>query len=168
MTIQTPTPLLALKITLPHADDTDWLGTTLAQSLLSDATGGVIYLQGDLGAGKTALVRSLIKSCGFVGRIKSPSYTLLETYKISSLYFYHLDFYRFKDPQELEEAGFRDLFHDKAVVLIEWPEKAEGLLPQPDLIIKLIYKGEGRIANIDAFTQRGAKWTQQINRQRKA
>lgn len=155
-------PIESVSIGLACEDDTQRLGQHLAHVLESDNTGAVIYLKGDLGAGKTALVRFLIKACGFVGRIKSPSYTLLETYKISSLYFYHLDFYRFKDAREWEEAGFRDLFHPNAVVLIEWPEKAEGLLPQPDLIINMTYEGDGRIAHIEAHTQKGALWTQSI------
>jgi tRNA threonylcarbamoyladenosine biosynthesis protein TsaE len=139
----------------------------LGKAILNQGSGGVIYLQGELGAGKTALVRALLRTCGVQGRIKSPSYALLETYKVSSLYFYHLDFYRFKNPQEWQEAGFRDLFHSNAVVLIEWPEKADGLLPQPDLLINLLYEGEGRIVNIDAYTQKGLACVNYINLQSK-
>jgi len=167
MTLNLPAPLVTQPLTLGTPEDTDVLGQRLGQALLIEGSGGVIYLQGELGAGKTALVRALLRSCGVQGRIKSPSYSLLETYKVSSLYFYHLDFYRFKNPQEWQEAGFRDLFYTNAVVLIEWPEKAEGLLPQPDLQINLFYEGEGRISRLDAYTQRGAACINHINLQRK-
>jgi tRNA threonylcarbamoyladenosine biosynthesis protein TsaE len=162
-----PTPLLTQAHALAVPEDTDLLGLFLGKAILNQGSGGVIYLQGELGAGKTALVRALLRSCGVQGRIKSPSYALLETYKVSSLYFYHLDFYRFKNPQEWQEAGFRDLFHSNAVVLIEWPEKADGLLPQPDLLINLLYEGEGRIVNIDAYTQKGLACVNYINLQSK-
>ena len=162
-----PTPLLTQAHALAVPEDTDLLGLFLGKAILNQGSGGVIYLQGELGAGKTALVRALLRTCGVQGRIKSPSYALLETYKVSSLYFYHLDFYRFKNPQEWQEAGFRDLFHSNAVVLIEWPEKADGLLPQPDLLINLLYEGEGRIVNIDAYTQKGLACVNYINLQSK-
>ena len=162
-----PTPLLTQAHALAVPEDTDLLGLFLGKAILNQCSGGVIYLQGELGAGKTALVRALLRTCGVQGRIKSPSYALLETYKVSSLYFYHLDFYRFKNPQEWQEAGFRDLFHSNAVVLIEWPEKADGLLPQPDLLINLLYEGEGRIVNIDAYTQKGLACVNYINLQSK-
>jgi tRNA threonylcarbamoyladenosine biosynthesis protein TsaE len=162
-----PAPLLTQAHALAAPEDTDLLGLFLGKAILNQGSGGVIYLQGELGAGKTALVRALLRTCGVQGRIKSPSYALLETYKVSSLYFYHLDFYRFKNPQEWQEAGFRDLFHSNAVVLIEWPEKADGLLPQPDLLINLLYEGEGRIVNIDAYTQKGLACVNYINLQSK-
>ena len=95
MTLNLPEPLLNLVLPLALPENTDFLGKMLGKALLNDRSGGVIYLQGELGAGKTALVRALLRSCGVEGRIKSPSYALLETYKVSSLYFYHLDFYRF-------------------------------------------------------------------------
>tara|TARA_B110000503_G_C7146576_1_gene413281 strand:+ start:1720 stop:2226 length:507 start_codon:yes stop_codon:yes gene_type:complete len=168
MTLNLPEPLLNLVLPLALPENTDFLGKMLGKALLNDRSGGVIYLQGELGAGKTALVRALLRSCGVEGRIKSPSYALLETYKVSSLYFYHLDFYRFKNPQEWQEAGFRDLFHLNAVVLIEWPEKAEDLLPQPDLNIHLIYEGDARIAELDAYTQRGVACINYLNQSSKS
>ncbi|WP_026640933.1 tRNA (adenosine(37)-N6)-threonylcarbamoyltransferase complex ATPase subunit type 1 TsaE [Bordetella petrii] len=124
--------------------------------------GGRIHLQGDLGAGKTAFTRALLRACGIQGRIKSPSYALLESYKVSNLYFYHFDFYRFSDPREWLDAGFRDLLRDDAVVLIEWPERAEGLLPPPDMQISLAYAGPGRDATLTAHTARGQTWLNAI------
>ena len=126
------------------------------------AEGGCIHLRGELGAGKTAFTRALLKACGVTGRIKSPSYALLETYKVSNLYFYHLDFYRFNDPREWLDAGFRDLLRDDALVLIEWPEKAADELPPPDLDVSLEYSGSGRDVTLTALTSRGQKWLNAI------
>ena len=120
--------------------------------------GGRIHLRGELGAGKTAFTRALLRACGIQGRIKSPSYALLESYKVSNLYFYHFDFYRFNDPREWLDAGFRDTFRNDAVILIEWPERAEDLLPPPDLDISLVYAGQGRDADLHAYTARGQTW----------
>lgn len=167
---------MPLNLFLPDAGATDdlaravatlVLGTTpsAANTAVSPAiaydgpTNGVaIYLQGNLGAGKTAFARAFLQQCGVMGRIKSPSYALLESYKVSSLYFYHIDFYRFSDPREWEDAGFRDLFRPNSVVLIEWPEKAAGQLPPPDLHISLQYEDKGRTAGLQAETKRGQQW----------
>ncbi|SOE51156.1 TsaE protein, required for threonylcarbamoyladenosine t(6)A37 formation in tRNA [Orrella dioscoreae] len=127
------------------------------------AAGGRIHLRGDLGAGKTTLVRALLRAAGITGRIKSPSYALLESYKISNLYFYHLDFYRFSDPREWLDAGLRDIVRHDALVLIEWPERAQGLLPPPDLDVELVYAGEGRRAQLTAFSARGQAWLTALN-----
>jgi tRNA threonylcarbamoyladenosine biosynthesis protein TsaE len=100
----------------------------------------VIYLRGELGAGKTTFVRALLRALGFVGPVKSPTYTLVEVYAVSRLNLYHFDFYRLKDPNEWHEAGFRDSVSAQAISLIEWPEKALGAsvaLPPPDLEIHL-------------------------------
>ncbi|MEO9122065.1 MAG: tRNA (adenosine(37)-N6)-threonylcarbamoyltransferase complex ATPase subunit type 1 TsaE [Burkholderiaceae bacterium] len=128
------------------------------KALASASPGGRIHLRGDLGAGKTSFVRALLKTAGVTGRIKSPSYTLLETYKVFNIYFYHLDFYRFKDPHEWQDAGFRDILQKEAVVLIEWPEQAGAALPPPDLEIKLSYADTGRQASLAAYTTRGKSW----------
>lgn len=129
---------------------------------ISPARSGSIHLKGDLGAGKTAFSRAFLRACGVTGRIKSPSYALLETYKVSNLYLYHLDFYRFSDPREWLDAGFRDLIRDDALVLIEWPEKAQDLLPPPDILISLEYSDSGRDVEIAAFTDRGQTWLNAI------
>ncbi len=100
-----------------------------------------IFLRGDLGAGKTTLVRGVLRALGFEGRVKSPTYGLVEVYAISRLNLYHFDFYRLKDPDEWHEAGFRDSVTERAICLIEWPENALGAqvpLPTPDLDIQLI------------------------------
>ncbi len=99
--------------------------------------GLLMTLQGPLGAGKTTLVRALLRAMGVQGPIKSPTYTLLEMYAVSSLYLYHFDFYRINSPDELEEAGFREYFSKTALCLVEWPQRAGVWLPIPDLVLEL-------------------------------
>ncbi|MDS1142538.1 tRNA (adenosine(37)-N6)-threonylcarbamoyltransferase complex ATPase subunit type 1 TsaE [Pusillimonas sp. SM2304] len=120
--------------------------------------GGRIHLRGDLGAGKTSFARALLRASGITGRIKSPSYALLESYNLSNLYFYHLDFYRFSDSREWLDAGFRDILQKEAIVLIEWPEQAGALLPPPDLDIHFDYADIGRCASLTAHSDKGILW----------
>ena len=96
-----------------------------------------ITLQGPLGAGKTTFTRHLLRALGFDGRVKSPTYALVETYALPGLPIHHCDFYRLQDAQEWEDAGLRDLFAAPGLKLVEWPERAEGLLPLPDLDVRL-------------------------------
>jgi len=154
--------LKEVRLYLKDEESTSRLAELLAPCLVLPNTEGQIsarvHLKGDLGAGKTHLARALLRACGVTGRIKSPSYALLETYKVSNLYFYHLDFYRFSDPREWIDAGFRDLLQKQAVVLIEWPEQAGSLLPPPDLEISLDYAGTGRTARLAAYSNKGKSW----------
>ncbi|MBV6273532.1 tRNA (adenosine(37)-N6)-threonylcarbamoyltransferase complex ATPase subunit type 1 TsaE [Alcaligenaceae bacterium CGII-47] len=129
---------------------------------ITSGSGGRLHLRGELGAGKTALVRALLRAAGVTGRIKSPSYALLESYNVSNLYFYHFDFYRFSDAREWLDAGFRELMHEAAIVLIEWPEKAGELLPPPDLDILLEYSGSSRHAHLSAYSDKGRLWLTQL------
>ena len=131
MSDSVPSPLV---LSLPTEQDTEALAAQLAKLIVP---GMVVYLSGELGAGKTALVRALLRSLNVAGPIKSPTYTLVEPYVISNIYFYHFDFYRFVDPEEWLEAGFDEYFNRHAVVFIEWPERAGDLLPAPDLHIRL-------------------------------
>lgn len=96
-----------------------------------------IELRGDLGAGKTTLVRHLLRALGVAGRVKSPTYAVVEPYELPALNVWHFDFYRFSDPREWEDAGFRDIFASPGLKLAEWPEKAVGFLPLADLVISL-------------------------------
>jgi tRNA threonylcarbamoyladenosine biosynthesis protein TsaE len=141
-------------ITLALADEaaTLELGARVAGAL---APGVVIWLRGDLGAGKTTLTRGLLRGLGFQGKVKSPTYTLVESYVISGLYLYHFDLYRFVDPEEWDAAGFREYFNRDSVCLVEWPEKASQLLPVPDVEIRLAIHEEGRKVNIAAHTESG-------------
>jgi tRNA threonylcarbamoyladenosine biosynthesis protein TsaE len=115
-----------------------------------------IELHGTLGAGKTTFVRHLLQALGVQGRIKSPTYAVMESYELPDLNIWHFDFYRFKDPQEFEDAGFRDVFASRGLKLAEWPEQAAGLLPAPDLRVELVpLDGDERRVTFDAFTSRG-------------
>ncbi|MSP53629.1 MAG: tRNA (adenosine(37)-N6)-threonylcarbamoyltransferase complex ATPase subunit type 1 TsaE [Gammaproteobacteria bacterium] len=106
----------------------------------------IIYLHGDLGAGKTCLVRGILRGLGYSGNVKSPTYTLVELYQISEQTIYHLDLYRLNDPEELEHIGFRDYLDHHSIMLIEWPEKAQGFLPPADLEINIkIEDGQRRV-----------------------
>ena len=147
---------------LPLADEnaTSLLGAKLAVSL---QPGSGIYLRGELGTGKTTLVRACLKALGYAGRVKSPTYTLVEPYELSRLSLYHFDFYRLQGAQEWLEAGFRDYFNDNSVCLVEWPEKAGTLLPSPDLEIRLKYANPGRSAEIEALSSRGLLMLQSIS-----
>lgn len=129
--------------------------------------GSVLFLEGDLGAGKTTLVRGFLQSLGFKGNVKSPTYTLVEPYLIDNQQIYHFDLYRLGEPDELEYAGGRDYFDAESICLIEWPEKAEGYLPDADLLCQLSYQTEsgvqGRHCVITANTQKGRAIIQQIS-----
>jgi tRNA threonylcarbamoyladenosine biosynthesis protein TsaE len=115
----------------------------------------IIYLQGDLGTGKTTLVRGILRGLGHTGSVRSPTYTLLEPYEIRTMQLYHLDLYRLGDPEELEYLGLRDLLDPESVLLVEWPERGRGVLPLPDLTIRLQYAGDGRVLDIAADSPLG-------------
>jgi len=113
-----------------------------AQIAMNTPPGSVIFLDGDLGTGKTTLVRGFLQSLGFTGNVKSPTYTLVEPYIIDKQQIYHFDLYRLASPDELEYAGGRDYFDGRSICLIEWPDKAEGYLPEADLVCQLSYQNE--------------------------
>jgi tRNA threonylcarbamoyladenosine biosynthesis protein TsaE len=118
--------------------------------------GAFIALHGDLGAGKTTLVRHLLRALGAEGRIKSPTYAVVEPYELPGLAAWHFDFYRFDDPREWEDAGFRDVFAGAGLKLAEWPEKAAALLPVADLDIHIaVSDDEERRVTLRANTERG-------------
>ncbi len=116
---------------------------------------GVIYLEGDLGTGKTTLVRSLLRGLGHAGPVRSPTYTLVEPYPLGDLTVYHLDLYRLADPEELEWLGIRDLDTGTDLLLVEWPDHGAGLLPPPDLVISLQYQDSGRLLEVRMPTPQG-------------
>jgi len=106
--------------------------------------GGIVLLNGDLGVGKTTLVRGLLRHLGFEGTVKSPTYTLVEPYDVDGRRIYHFDLYRLGDPEELEYMGGRDYWNEDSLCLIEWPEKAQGYLPKEDLSLFIEHHGEER------------------------
>lgn len=146
-------PEFTAQFHLPDEEATKHLGTKLAPLL---EPGLVIYLEGDLGAGKTTLVRALLQSLGHSGPVKSPTYSLVEFYVISSLYCYHFDFYRFESPEEFFDAGLGEYFLGDAVCLVEWPEKAAGCIPPFDLCLRITYTADGgRCVNVEAASPKG-------------
>ena len=156
---------------LPGATDTEALGAQLAAALLeghgADAPArGSIHLCGQLGAGKTTLVRGLARTLGIEGPIKSPTYTLVEPYESPAAKLYHFDLYRLGDGEELEYLGARDAFAEAAVCVIEWPERGGDWLPEPDLHIRLSVAGGGRDAHISAGTPEGEAWLAIIDSRR--
>jgi tRNA threonylcarbamoyladenosine biosynthesis protein TsaE len=117
----------------------------------------VIYLRGDLGAGKTTFARAYIQSLGFSGYVKSPSYGLLETYEAGGQKILHLDLYRIEDPEELEYLALRDLFDDGSVLLVEWPDHGKHYLPEPDLVLEFGEKSEIRFVSCQVHSERGQR-----------
>tara|TARA_Y100001936_G_C15692683_1_gene466843 strand:+ start:83 stop:535 length:453 start_codon:yes stop_codon:yes gene_type:complete len=122
-------------------------------SFISDKI--LIFLEGGLGAGKTTLTRGLIRGKGFHGNVKSPTYTLIEPYKIEGIDIYHIDLYRVNDINELEYLGIRDILSETSIVIIEWPQIGKNWLPEPDLLIQIDKKDNGRLINLTSSTKRG-------------
>lgn len=144
------------KTILPDEAATQALGRSLAHCLVP---GLCIYLHGDLGAGKTALTRAVLHAAGYAGHVKSPTYTLVEPYQISlnqvPLKLLHFDLYRMLSAEEFLEAGFREEFNDTNICIVEWPEKADGILPKPDIDLFLSMAGDGRKVELQALTDKG-------------
>jgi tRNA threonylcarbamoyladenosine biosynthesis protein TsaE len=146
--------MLSLDTYLADEAATLALGAALARTL---EPGLALHLRGELGAGKTTLVRGVLRGLGWEGPVKSPTYALVEVYEVSRLLLHHFDFYRFHDPQEWSDAGFRESLNGHTVSLIEWPEKAGDRLPPPDVEIVLESSGDGRNASLRSRSARGQK-----------
>jgi len=131
------------------------LGAALAVGI---GPGRILCLSGELGAGKTTLVRGLLRELGHTGRVKSPTYPLVELYVVSRLHLYHFDFYRFKDRSEWRDSGLREHFNPESACVVEWPERAGPDLPSPDLAVRLAIEAPGRRAWLSAGTPAGADW----------
>jgi len=117
-------------------------GIAIAKQMRRDE---LVFLEGELGAGKTTLARGILRGLGFAGHVKSPTYTLVEPYEFDTQRVYHFDFYRIKDPEELEYIGLDDLLGERAIKLVEWPERASGRLPRPDRVVRIRVENDGRV-----------------------
>ncbi|PXW96209.1 tRNA threonylcarbamoyladenosine biosynthesis protein TsaE [Sphaerotilus hippei] len=143
-------------LTLHWSDETACVATAASLAARPELRQACIELHGTLGAGKTTFVRHLLRAMGVQGRIKSPSYAIVETYDLPDCTVWHFDFYRFGDPREWEDAGFRELFAARGLKLVEWPDQAAGLLPVPDLRVHLgLRPDDGREVRLEAATPLG-------------
>lgn len=141
------------ELILPDVAATEALGAALARAVTPPL---VIYLQGELGAGKTTLVRALVHALGYAGRVKSPTYTLHETYELPAYTVHHLDLYRLADPREAAYLGLDDLLHEPTLVLIEWPARGADFVPPADLVFWIEHEEAGRRARVVAHSPPGA------------
>jgi tRNA threonylcarbamoyladenosine biosynthesis protein TsaE len=148
------------KVTLPHhlsltvEGEPAMLvrGEQIGRWLVQQQGVASVLLQGDLGAGKTTLSRGILRALGHQGSVKSPTYTLVEVYELAERQVFHFDLYRLGDPEELEYMGFRDYFVGNNICLIEWPERAQGMLPAPCLVIQLSATDTGRQLLLQSLT----------------
>lgn len=147
-------------IEVPSAIDMEALGGRLARQ---SPPGCRIFVQGPLGAGKTTLVRGFLRELGFKGTVKSPTYTLVDSYFLDNKTIYHFDLYRITDPVELETIGVRDYFDRSAICLVEWPEKAGTVLGTADLLVVMTMYTEGRRVTLLAMGPVGAAIINSLN-----
>jgi tRNA threonylcarbamoyladenosine biosynthesis protein TsaE len=148
-----------IEYALTDAGATEALGAALARAFPGSPPGSrSLHLEGDLGAGKTTCVRSLLRTLGVSGLIRSPSFTLVETYRLAGLICVHVDLYRLAGPEEVEELGLRDFMGSNCLFLVEWPRKGETALPAPDLELALSFADPGRGARLWARGPFGEGW----------
>jgi tRNA threonylcarbamoyladenosine biosynthesis protein TsaE len=163
-------PRAALEFNLPDGSATEALGQALARSLPDAAasgavrSGAVLYLQGELGAGKTTCVRSLLRSLGVAGLVRSPTYTLVETYRLATLTCVHVDLYRLQSLTEVDELGLRDVLGPSTLLMVEWPERGAAALPPADVTVALRYAGDARVARLSTETSWGVRWLENLGR----
>lgn len=160
--LSSPAVLLELRLTLPDEAATQRVGTALAQAVEHERTaierdGLVVTLAGDLGTGKTTLVRAWLRALGVAGPIKSPTFAVLEPYTVSRLDFYHFDFYRFKSENDFYGSGFRDHFGPARICAIEWPERGGSRLPTASLALTFHVQDQFRELHVAAHTELGVR-----------
>ncbi len=153
---------MTMLLTIASAEEMEALGARLAQVCTGAA---LITLQGELGTGKTTLVRGLLRRLGHQGKVKSPTYTLVEPYEIGERRVYHFDLYRLGAAEELDDIGLRDYLDAEALCLVEWPERGAARLPASDLHIVLDYAGSARTVALDACSPRGRILLEAFERQ---
>lgn len=153
-----------MEITLADEQAMLALAERFARSLPCDH-GLMIYLLGELGAGKTTFCRGVLRGLGYDGIVRSPTYTLVETYQFPQTLVHHFDLYRLSDPEELEYLGGRDYFSGQAICLVEWPQRGAGYLPPADLVIELQVMADGRVWRVDAQTASGKEVIQYLRKE---
>jgi tRNA threonylcarbamoyladenosine biosynthesis protein TsaE len=147
-----------LAFDLPDGGATEALGRALAQSFPGADLGAVLHLRGELGSGKTTCARALLHTLGVTAPVRSPTYTLVDTYSVAALTLVHVDLYRVQTTTEVEELGLRDMTGPGYLMLIEWPEKGGIAVPRADLLLQLVYKGNARSAALGAASATGRAW----------
>jgi tRNA threonylcarbamoyladenosine biosynthesis protein TsaE len=157
-----PMPESPLSFALPDSGATDALGAGLARTFPGAAVGAIVHLRGELGSGKTTCARSMLHALGITATVRSPTYTLVDTYSVSDLTCVHVDLYRLQSAAEVEELGLRDLTGPGCLMLIEWPEKGGCAVPPADLNLQLQYAGEARTAMTSAGSEVGRGWISKL------
>jgi tRNA threonylcarbamoyladenosine biosynthesis protein TsaE len=147
---------------LPDSAVTESLGAALARAFPGASVGAVLYLRGELGSGKTTCARSLLHALGVTATVRSPTYTLVDTYSVGALNCVHVDLYRLRSTAEVEELGLRDLTGRSYLMLIEWPEKGGDCVPHADVDLQLRYAGESRVASLSAASEVGVAWLDKL------
>lgn len=151
----TPLQTSVVELFLPDEEQTVALGVRLAREMGGH---GLVFLQGELGAGKTTLSRSIIQGLGHQGPVKSPTFTLVEAYEVGEMRIWHFDLYRLADAEELEFLGIRDYLAEDDLCLIEWPQQGRGVLPEPDLQIDMYAQHQGRRVVLTGHSERARRW----------
>ena len=155
-------PEALMDFALPDSGATEALGAALARAYLSANVGAVVHLRGELGSGKTTCARSLLHTLGVTATVRSPTYTLVDTYSVAELNCVHVDLYRVRSSLEVEELGLRDLTGPGYLMLIEWPEKGGAAVPAADLDLQLRYAGDARVALLRADSGVGEGWLKKL------
>lgn len=145
----------AVSLRLSLVVDGETAMVSFGEALGRSLSRGLVFLQGQLGAGKTTLCRGILRSRGYSGAVKSPTYTLVEPYELPQGNLYHFDLYRLSDPEELEFMGIRDYFDPENLCIVEWPERGEGFLPKADIVLSIEVEGRGRRLSIMAQSRSG-------------
>ena len=135
----------------------------ISKRIIENVTSKIILVYGDMGAGKTTLIKSIVKNLGSKDDVSSPTFSIVNEYETINDLIYHFDLYRLADPEELEYLGIRDYFDGESLCLIEWPERGEGVLPQPDIEIELKLEGRGRKLNLKSGTDLGSRLIERMN-----